>query len=137
MDWRTKKILSDFITVVLVVAVMCAMMAGCASIPTAQQCEATKFSTAEALTECIKDAKKEADRQYEREDRRIREVDQIVGRWNWCKHNDLLVYLNAKNLSRYDMMKLQRIKGGITHADIPRRLRLIHVKCISELRIVQ
>jgi len=137
MNWRTKKILTDFITVILVVAVMCAMMAGCASIPTAQQCEATKWPTEEALTECIKNAKAEADRQYEREDRRIIEVDKIVGKWNWCKANNLLVLLDARNLSRGEMMKMQRIRGTITHDDIPKRLRLIRVRCVEELRIVQ
>ena len=117
-----------------VLAVLLYACYGCAVIPTAQQCEATKFPTEAALTECIKNAKDEADRQYEREDRRTREVDKIVALWNSCKYNDLLVFLNAKNLSRYDLTKLNRVKGQLTHADVPRRLRLIHVKCVDEVR---
>ena len=81
MNWKTMKILSDFITVALVVIVMCAMMAGCASVPTVDECQASRFPTEGQLTECIKDAEAELDRQYELEDRWAREQDI----WQLCE----------------------------------------------------
>jgi hypothetical protein len=120
-----------------ILAVILYACVGCAVIPTVEQCAATKFPTEEQLTQCIKDAKEEADRQYEREDRRTKEVDRIVWLYNACEASDKMVFLNARNLSRHDLNKLRRVKGRITHDDVPHRLRASEIKCVDEVRIVE
>ena len=48
---------------------------GCVSIPTVDECQASRFETEAELTQCIIDAEAELDRIYELEDRWARERD--------------------------------------------------------------
>ena len=80
MNWQTKKILSDFITVIVVCGVLVFFMSGCASIPTVQECEALPGLTPEQRTECVIEADKEQQRRYEVEDAKNQRLDI----WNLC-----------------------------------------------------
>ena len=73
------------------------------------------------------------EQKYEREDRATIRRDKIAHVLNYCASSGGILRIDVRNLSRGQLMKMNRIKY-FTAENVPRGLHLIHVQCLSSLR---